>query len=682
LGESSRWYAEAFAWHHARLQRFFERPNAYGCVPLWRTYLSAKARAKEPLYFRTDSHHTPHSALLVTRAIVETCAPGLWQEKEIHYLGTTDKFGDLSIFIAGQLGSRPELEEEWEVRRPGVELVSGAWPQAGLQLPGGPEAAEAFWQAGVRFYGPHTEWEHTSRLLNRSRGARLIPGKTLILMDSQLAKSRESLRQFFADVTFRHYDDVIAADDFGEALAGFDRVIVEIGERFATQKMEALLRPVRTRVLRQYDGVRQQDLVGNGEVHWQAEGRDLLLDAAGTDPILYLASLSNPGPGDYELRAQIESPQTTAAQLFYQTALEPEFSEAQSSFRKLKPGENVVYFPLTAEQVSRPLRFDPGAYAGRYRLHSLQLRRWLDAEPARTGWASAPAKVLWIFQANADRHLLRVAEGSLALDADARLSRTGLGLEIELPSNGEIRLPLLRAARSGRPELHLEVEASTAAVGGILSSGEATSGQTWQLRPGRNLISCALLPSDLLPGVRFQPGWRSGRYRVQGITLTGVCPEYDAADLERAAGIKNESWTAYLKPVPEPSSGVVYRQGVQGNGEVSLQPTETGLKVLARGTDPQLLFPPAQLAGTGLGLVRIEMDAPVRTLSQLFFLKPGMQDYQEKASLSQEAVAGRNAFWFVVPFNGLERIWRFDPGCHPGTYTLFRVEVWPLDLHP
>ncbi len=676
LNASARWYAEGSAWRHARLRSFLEQRGPAGhCHPLWSVYHAARSRSRTPLVFLTDSHHTPLAALLCARAVVDACRPGLWRDEDIRRLGSREYFGDLSSFIAGQRGSRPEVKEFWEVRRPGVELVAGEWLDSGQRVEG--DRPDAFWRYGRDRYGERLDWRQACRLRSRGLGVPLVPGRTLIVHDSALEHSRESLRQFFEDVTFTHYDDLIAADDLDERLDRYDRVVVETGERMAIEKMEALLRPVRTQVLARYDGTRAGLVTGNGAVRLRAEGGDLVADATGPDPSLYLPALPAPGAGTYEFRAELDSPAAGTAQLFFRGLGDRTFTDARSLYRKLVHGRNVVYFPLNAEQAGQPLRFDPGLHAGRYRIRSLQILRWLEAPPP-AALISAELPALWVFPGRAGAWPV-VSAGTLSAGPNVRLTPAAEGLEILQAVGGAVQLPPLDPAPNAAPVVELEWETDQDTVGGLIDTGEADPALCWRLRPGRNRLR---LSPDLALWERplwVQPGRTPGPYLLRRLSVTGVRPPNGAPLPSDGRESSTVSRRAVLVVAPGSRGTGLRCEGLaRGAEEVRVRRGPEGLVAQATGADPQLLFPPLDLPGQGMQLVHIDIEPPGPTYAQLFYVHAGLADFTEAQSQGRLLAAGRQDLWFALPAEILRRPWRFDPGCHPGTYRVRRVEVIPL----
>jgi hypothetical protein len=171
---------------------------------------SLKATSSELIYHPQDSHYTHVGAMVAARSIVESLSPGLWQEDAIESERARPGYGDL-VGLAG-FGTG---WEEWEVvvsnvHRPRISLET-------RELLSGEDTVTA----PIRF-----------RMKSESDG-RLIPGKSLVVHDSFIGGFlRESLAQYFEDVTFIHVDDLTKLDLRAE-MAACDRTVLQVTERNA-----------------------------------------------------------------------------------------------------------------------------------------------------------------------------------------------------------------------------------------------------------------------------------------------------------------------------------------------------------------------------------------------------------------------------------------------------------------
>lgn len=201
-----------------RLAReWFRTPGQPERVHTWSLFERAQAATPTLLYEVTGSHHSSIGSMVLARAMIDAVDPTLWNDGFVTYTETLVFQSDLSR-SAGYKG-RKEPWDRYEVVRPGVELVR--YIRDGEPAPGQDRPPQGGHEANMR----------PARYINRSTGAGLIPGRTLIVHDSFIASYlRPTLRQFYEDVTFIHYND-LRGPDFQEALGDFDLVYLQCVER-------------------------------------------------------------------------------------------------------------------------------------------------------------------------------------------------------------------------------------------------------------------------------------------------------------------------------------------------------------------------------------------------------------------------------------------------------------------
>ncbi len=101
----------------------------------------------------------------------------------------------------------------------------------------------------------------------------------------------------------------------------------------------------------------------------------IVITALGNDPSTLLPEFSSPPHGSIVVKIEIDSPRDTISQIFYTTTKKQSiFSEEMSKKRPVFGGLNKLYFQLPGEEISGPLRFDPGKKIGKYLLHSIEVR--------------------------------------------------------------------------------------------------------------------------------------------------------------------------------------------------------------------------------------------------------------------------------------------------------------------
>jgi hypothetical protein len=98
------------------------------------------------------------------------------------------------------------------------------------------------------------------------------------------------------------------------------------------------------------------------------------IESQGDDPGFELTGIELLDSHRMLIEVDIESPVETVFQLFYRSELHPEYEEAQSISRKLKPGMNVLRLYIEGEKLRGPLRIDPAQSIGTYLLRRLTIR--------------------------------------------------------------------------------------------------------------------------------------------------------------------------------------------------------------------------------------------------------------------------------------------------------------------
>lgn len=174
-----------------------------------RSALTQQTKAtREPLYLRKDSHWDSAGSLVGVRLAIDHFAPDLWTNAEVKYGGVGDYTGDLT----GMQGN-PQTDQapQYSVERPDVI-------------------------AGPTTVIDDIEGGNNRRFTNTAPPGRLIPGKTLMFLDSYGLAALAQLVPFFEDLTIIRLID-FEATRFATAIADADRVWVLTVERSITYRL-------------------------------------------------------------------------------------------------------------------------------------------------------------------------------------------------------------------------------------------------------------------------------------------------------------------------------------------------------------------------------------------------------------------------------------------------------------
>ena len=150
-----------------------------GYLDLRAELVGSSAESREPLYLRKDSHWDSAGAIVGIKSAIERLQPGLWNDDEVRFDGLVDYTGDLT----GLLGN-PQIDQAplYSVVRPDVVPVS---TEVIDNLEGG----------------------FNRRFVNSAPPGRLIPGRTLLFLDSFGLVALPNIVPFFEDLTIVRFVD-------------------------------------------------------------------------------------------------------------------------------------------------------------------------------------------------------------------------------------------------------------------------------------------------------------------------------------------------------------------------------------------------------------------------------------------------------------------------------------------
>jgi hypothetical protein len=187
-------------------------------VDLWAPVLAAKTRGVDGLYFSQDSHWTPTGALPAVRALVDSLAPGVWDDSQISIDGTST----YPMELARLMGIPRDGVVPRYVIRPAMKAVKATVP-TGVKLTNAPEITE----------------------YTVSGDGRLVQGTTLVVYDSFFNINRLRIVPWFAHTVWVHGTDLRDHPSLVADLPPIDRMVVERVERDAYNlDLVSLLAPV------------------------------------------------------------------------------------------------------------------------------------------------------------------------------------------------------------------------------------------------------------------------------------------------------------------------------------------------------------------------------------------------------------------------------------------------------
>jgi hypothetical protein len=175
-------------------------------IDLWSVLDRFKATSKETLFPQRGRHSTPLTGVLFAKGIIDAVQPGTWSEAGVVATPAVRSAAELPMRFMGL--SIAQYNKGYYIDR-----KLNALPVKRTAKLAGNSRRESF------FY------------TNPATNQPLIGGKTVVLHDSFMDLSMEPLSQYFADITFIHWNEFMALpDDVASVVAGSDRVIIEYVE--------------------------------------------------------------------------------------------------------------------------------------------------------------------------------------------------------------------------------------------------------------------------------------------------------------------------------------------------------------------------------------------------------------------------------------------------------------------
>lgn len=213
--ESQVEYAKS-APHRELMHTWFANSTHKQVIDIWTPMLVAKANSTEQIFESGGSHYNSIGAMVLAKEMINATDPTIWNDNEIVALWTKDQMCDIAKLVGDW--NLTETITRLQVKRDGVEIVE-------------------LWDDHTQVANPdflsieQIPYEHPIHVINRSDSDALIPGKTMIILDSYVALYLlPTFAQFFEDVQFVHFK-TMTTEYFQEALDTYDRVYFQTAER-------------------------------------------------------------------------------------------------------------------------------------------------------------------------------------------------------------------------------------------------------------------------------------------------------------------------------------------------------------------------------------------------------------------------------------------------------------------
>lgn len=108
--------------------------------------------------------------------------------------------------------------------------------------------------------------------------------------------------------------------------------------------------------------------------HAEFKSDCLILEALNDDPQIFIPVLTPNRFRSGIMVVKMHSPVETVAQLYFKTKKSPEYSENITIKKKIRRGDNIVYFFLPIDDIIGEIRFDPGKSEGIYQIESIEIK--------------------------------------------------------------------------------------------------------------------------------------------------------------------------------------------------------------------------------------------------------------------------------------------------------------------
>jgi hypothetical protein len=241
----------------------------------------------------------------------------------------------------------------------------------------------------------------------------------------------------------------------------------------------------------------------------------------------------------------------------------------------------------------------------------------------------------------------------------------------------------LRVSNSRGEQNTYRLIPSMSSTGFLINPYLKTSRQVLRLSggtPTASLLSVAVL----LPGADRRSFQRQIRCRITAL------PELPETEMDESARRMGDAASDDSEAIAQDrltrafqaSSEVLLKlnpgnhfEGISSLNEILLRNEQTGLRLTATGTDPQLLLPRFSTGPQTVVIVRIDLEAPADTGFQVFYLPFGVSNYGEHV-INRFVRRSENTVYFALTAADLAGgSLRLDPGMSAGDYFITSLEA-------
>jgi hypothetical protein len=186
-------------------------------LDVWQLLADERQRTGQDMYSPLDTHWNSFAQIAVARAIVTHFAPEVWTDEPIGVARTAERSGDLARMLNAGIARVPVVEHAF---RGALEETTST---------------------------PMDYSKRAKHFTTRSDRP-LVPGRTLFLHDSFGHELWRLLPAYFEEMSCI-WVDTVAPDSFAELVESYDRVIMEVVERYSARELQRLLGRKRERLV-------------------------------------------------------------------------------------------------------------------------------------------------------------------------------------------------------------------------------------------------------------------------------------------------------------------------------------------------------------------------------------------------------------------------------------------------
>lgn len=121
-------------------------------------------------------------------------------------------------------------------------------------------------------------------------------------------------------------------------------------------------------------------------------------------------------------------------------------------------------------------------------------------------------------------------------------------------------------------------------------------------------------------------------------------------------------------------NNTLFKESKFNNNIEHVRLTDVGIEFTATSNDPHFILPKLEILADRKNL-KIDITAPSTTELQLFYKISHSESFNESQSIKRKISVGRNSVYISLPAEKIKGSLRLDPGNHPGSYIIHKIEL-------